>query len=237
MIHKLNKITLPIIMLVTLSFSIIRYIEYFMNGDKVESLGLLIQATLILVVAFSAYLKRMYSASIIVISFKLVFIEGQAFIKLLLSNYQPNFQSIEPYFNLWAMLMFFYLPTLLIHTLLKDQKPLSPKPYIKFVNVTAMFIFLVLFVGPEAALFAVIPTCVCLLYNLKFEPDLLFLAAVIQVPFQMTAYMLDKTKDITLFHSLYWTIGIFYVVYGMFLTINTVVKHIDAKMNQKNLTK
>lgn len=229
MINKLNKISLPIIMVVTLIFSLLRYVESFLQGDQVEALGLFIQVILILVVAFLAYLKKMYSASIIVISFKLIFIEGQAFIRLLLSNYQPDFSSVEPYFNIWAMVMFFYIPFLLIQTLIKDKKAMSTLPYTKFINVSAMFVFLTLFVGPEAALFAVIPTCVCLLYNLELEPDILFLAAVVKVPFQMTAYMLDTTKEITLFYGLYWTVGIIFVVYGLFLTVNTIIKFVEKK--------
>ncbi|NMA05440.1 MAG: hypothetical protein GX931_03610 [Acholeplasmataceae bacterium] len=224
MINKLNKITLPIVMLITFTFSILLYITEFNKGNGVESLGILIQVALFILTSLLAYLKRYYAASIFIILFKLLFVEGQAFIEILLSDYNPNFHTVEPYFNIWAMLMFFYLPTLLINTLMKDKVSVSLIPYKKFINVSAMFIFLVLFAGPETALFAVIPTFVCLIYNLKFEPDILFLAGAIKIPFQMLSYMLDETKEITLFYGLYWTIGTVFVFYGLFLIVNQTIK-------------
>lgn len=227
MTHKLNKITLPIIMIVTFIFSSIKLIERVIEANYIEHLGIFIQTTLIIGVAFLTYRKKMYASSIVILSFKLLFIEGQVFMKMLLSNHQPDFKTITPYFNIWAMVMLFYLPFLLINTLLKDKKPITTKPHKKFINVSSMFIFLVLFVGPEAALFAVIPAFVCLLFNLRLEPDMLFLAAVINIPFQMINYMLDATKPITLFHALYWMIGIIYVVYGLFITTNTIIKILD----------
>ena len=129
--------------------------------------------------------------------------------------------------------MFFYLPALLINTLLKDRVSVSMLPYNKFKNVIAMFVFLVLFAGPDVALFAVIPTFVCLIYNLKFEPDILFLAGAIKIPFQMLSYMLDETKTITLFYGLYWVIGIVFVFYGLFLIVNKTIKvyEINKKTN------
>ena len=109
MINKLNKITLPIVMLITFTFSILLYITEFNKGNGVESLGILIQVALFIWTSLLAYLKRYYAASIFIILFKLLFVEGQAFIEILLSDYNPNFHTVEPYFNIWAMLMFFYL--------------------------------------------------------------------------------------------------------------------------------
>lgn len=229
MINKLNKITIPIVMIITLTFSILMYVEQFNQGNKIEPLGILIQVVLFLLTSLLAYVKRYYAASIFIVLFKLLFVEGQAFIEILLSDYNPNFHTVEPYFNIWAMLMFFYLPALLINTLLKDRVSVSMLPYEKFINVSAMFVFLVLFAGPDVALFAVIPTFVCLIYNLKLEPDLLFLAGVIKIPFQMISYMVDTTKEITLFYGLYWTIGIIFAFYGLFLIINGTIKRMETK--------
>lgn len=233
MIEKLNKITLPIVMIITLTFSILLYIEEFNQGNGVESLGILIQAGLFILTSLLAYLKRYYAASIFVILFKLLFVEGQAFIEILLSDYNPDFTTVEPYFNIWAMAMFFYLPTLLINTLLNDRVNVSFLPYKKFMNVIAMFVFLVLFAGPETALFAVIPTVICLMYNLKFEPDILFLAGAVKIPFQMLSYMLDKTKEITLFYGLYWTIGTIFAFYGLFLIVNKAIKVYELDKKSK----
>ena len=81
MINKLNKITLPIIMIITLTFSILQYIGEFNKGNGVESLGILIQVALFLITSLLAYLKRYYAASIFIILFKLLFVKAKLLLK------------------------------------------------------------------------------------------------------------------------------------------------------------
>ncbi len=234
-LEKLNGLSIPIIVFVTSIFSVLSYIHQVSIGNPIEPIGYLLGDFIYLTVSMMAWYKRNYVVAVVTILFKLLFSEGNQFVRMLLIDFNLSWKTHEPYFYFWAFFMTFYLTILLALNMRKFRHNISFMPYSKFTNLVVTFLFVTVFKGPEVAVYTIIPAFVALLYMYKLMPGLLFLSIFIDIPFKMISHMMDETLTVSIFDALYWTIGIIMLVYA-FLVIfryfeNLIIKQKEQQNN------
>lgn len=231
-LEKINGLSIPIIVCVTAIFSILSYIHQARLGNVIEPIGYILSDVIYLTVAMMAWYKRNYVVSTVTLLFKLLFSQGNQFVRLLLIDFNLSWNTHEPYFYFWAFFMTFYITILMVLNMRKFRHNISFKPYNKFTNLVVTFLFVTVFKGPEVAVYTIIPAFVALLYMYKLMPALLFLSIFIDIPFNMISHMMDESLSINLLDALYWTIGIIMLVYA-FLVIFRYFENLIIKQKIK----
>lgn len=86
-LEKLNGLSIPIIVFVTSIFSVLSYIHQVSIGNPIEPIGYLLGDFIYLTVSMMAWYKRNYVVAVVTILFKLLFSEGNQFVRMLLIDF------------------------------------------------------------------------------------------------------------------------------------------------------